>query len=429
MIKILKKIVIWILQAEARLVLKKYKPKIVAVTGSVGKTSAKDAIYEVLETSFLVCKSKKSYNSEIGVSLAILGKDTGWRSVLEWSRIIFEGIALLLFKNHYPKWLVLEVGADRPGDIKKISKWLNPDIVVITRFGDVPVHVEFFDSPDDVIKEKSYLVSALKKDGLLVVNNDDKKSLSMKKKFDGMVMTYGFKEGSAFFASKDNILYKKDIPSGITFKIDYKGKSMPVTIPGVLGRQHVYSALAGLSVGAYLDINIVKMAQAIEAHVGAPGRMRIIKGVRNTCIIDDTYNSSPVATEAALETLRDVKTAGRKIAILGEMLELGEYSNEEHKKIGKMAGDICDLILIVGINSRMLTEGALIGGISEKNIIEFKDSQKAGKYLEHILKDRDVVLVKGSQGVRMERVVAEVMAHPENKKNLLVRQEKEWFYR
>jgi len=426
MIKALKKIVIWILQMESRLVLKKYKPKIVAITGSVGKTSAKDAIYEVLSTSFLVRKSKKSYNSEIGIPLTILGKDTGWNSVWAWITIIFEGIALLLFKNHYPKWLILEVGADRPGDIKKVSKWLKPDVVVVTRFGDVPVHVEFFNSPEDVVKEKSYLVSALKKNGVLIINNDDKKTLSMKNKFDGMVMTYGFEKGSAFFASKDNIVYKKEVPSGVSFKIDYKGKSMPVTISGVLGRQHIYSALAGFSVGAYLDINMVKMAQATEAHVGAPGRMKIIKGIKNTCIIDDTYNASPVAMEAALETLRDVKTAGKKIAVLGEMLELGEYTNEEHKKIGKIAGEVCDLVLAVGIRSRGLIDGALIGGLNEKNIIEFKDSRKAGKYLEHVLKDRDVVLVKGSQGIRMERTVAEIMAHPQRKAELLVRQEPEW---
>lgn len=426
---IFKIIVVWIIQAQAKLVLKKYKPKIVAVVGSVGKTSTKDAIASVLAEFFLVRKSEKSYNSELGVPLTILGRETGWGSLIAWVAIIFEGFALLLFKNHYPKWLVVEVGADRPGDIQKISEWLKPDVVVVTRFGEVPVHVEFFSSPEALLKEKACLVSALKKDGILVVNNDDKKALSMKEKFDGMIMTYGFNKGSAFLASKDEIIYKNGKPVGLTFKIDYDGKSMPVTLFGVLGRQHIYPAIAALSVGGYLKLNMVRMSQAFGKYSTAPGRMRIIEGIKGACIIDDTYNASPVAMEAALETLRNIKTEGKKIAVLGDMLELGKYTVEEHKRIGEVAGGVCDLLLVVGMRTKGIVSGALIGGISEKNIIEFNDAQKAGKYLEHILKSGDIVLIKGSQRVRMERTVAEIMAHPEYKAELLVRQEKEWMAR
>jgi UDP-N-acetylmuramoyl-tripeptide--D-alanyl-D-alanine ligase len=427
--KIFKKIVIWILQTEAKLVLKKYKPKIIAVTGNVGKTSVKDMIHTALSSSFLVRKSEKSYNSELGVPLTILGRETGWNNPFTWISIIFEGFALLVLKNHYPKWLVLEVGADRPGDIQKISSWLKPDIVVVTRFGDIPVHVEYFNSPDALVEEKSHLVSALKKDGLLILNNDDEKALSMKRKFDGMVMTYGFKEGSALLASRDQIIYKKNFPVGATFKVDYNGKSMPVTLSGVLGKQHIYPALAALSVGGYLKLNMVRMSQALETHVGAPGRMRIIKGIKEACIIDDTYNASPVAMDAALETLKEIKTTGKKIAVLGDMLELGKYTMEEHKRIGEVAGSVCDLLIVVGLRAKWVVEGALLGGIGEKNVIEFSDSQEAGKYLEHTLGEGDIVLVKGSQRVRMERTVAEIMAHPEDKVNLLVRQEKEWMER
>jgi len=408
---ILKKIITLILTLEARLVLRKYKPKIIAVTGSVGKTSAKDAIYEVLATSLSVRKSEKSYNSELGIPLTILGRETGWGSPLAWISNIFEGAALILLKNHYPKWLVVEVGADRPGDIQKISAWLKPDIVIVTRFGKVPVHVEFFGSPEALIEEKSHLVSALKKDGLLILNNDDDKALSMKRKFEGMVMTYGFKKGSA---------------TGVTFKIDYDGTSMPVTLYGVLGKQHIYAALTALSVGGYLKLNMVRMSQALETHGGAPGRMQIIEAIKDAQIIDDTYNASPVATEAALETLREIKTDGRKIAVLGDMLELGKYTVEEHKRLGEIAGEVCDILLVVGLRARSMVEGALLGGISEKNIIEFSNSQKAGKYLEQILEKDDIVLIKGSQSIRMERAVGEIMAHPERKAELLVRQEKEW---
>ncbi len=426
---IIKKIIIWILRLEARLILKKYKPGVIAVTGSVGKTSTKDAIYTALDDFLLIRKSVKSYNSELGVPLAILGCETGWNNPLLWGRNILEGLALILFKNHYPKWLILEIGADRPGDIEKVSQWLKPDILIITRFGDVPVHVEFFASPEDLVKEKSYLVSALKKKGFLVVNNDDKRSFAMREKFDGMTTTYGLGKGSAMLASKESIVYKDDKPVGVKVRVDHDGSSVPLDLVGVTGKQYVYSALAALSVGVYLKVNVIKMSQALKSFRGSPGRMRLIDGIKGSCIIDDTYNASPVAVEAALETLKDIETKGVKIAVLGDMLELGKYTVEEHKKIGKLAGGVCDLLLVVGLRAKSITEGALLGGLSEKNVIEFEDSQKAGKYLEHILKEGDVVLVKGSQSMRMEHAVEEIMAHPEHKAELLVRQEKEWMER
>src|SRR3989344_1903834 len=139
-----KKIITAILQAEARLILRKYKPKIAAITGTVGKTSAKDAIYTVLSGSHYVRKSQKSFNSELGVPLTIIGAASGWNNPLLWLYNIIAGLGVILLKNHYPKWLVLEVGVDQPGDMQKITSWLKPDIAVITRFSKVPVHVEFF---------------------------------------------------------------------------------------------------------------------------------------------------------------------------------------------------------------------------------------------------------------------------------------------
>lgn len=427
--RVIKKTIIRILQLEARLILKKYQPGVIAVTGSVGKTSTKDAIYTALDDFMLVRKSVKSYNSELGIPLTILGCETGWNNPFVWIKNILEGLALILFKNHYPKWLILEIGADRPGDIKKVSQWLKPDILVITRFGEVPVHVEFFASPEDLVKEKSYLVSALKEKGLLIVNNDDKRSLAMREKFDGMTTTYGFGKGSAMLASKESVVYKDDKPVGVKVRVDHDGSSVPLDLVGVTGKQYVYSALAALSVGVHLKVNIIKMSESLKSFRGSPGRMRLIDGIKGASIIDDTYNASPVAVEAALETLEEIETKGIKIAVLGDMLELGKYTVEEHKKIGKLAGSVCDLLLVVGLRAKSITEGALLGGLGEKNIIEFEDSQKAGKYLEHILKEGDIVLVKGSQSMRMEHTVEEIMAHPENKTELLVRQEEEWIDR
>src|SRR3990167_8511888 len=153
-----KKAVVYVITLEARAILRKYKPKIVAVTGSVGKTSTKDAIYAVLQKGAHVRKSEKSFNSEVGLPLTILGAPNAWSNPLRWLQNIIDGLFMLVFNAQYPEWLILEVGADRPGDITSLSKWLPVDIAVITLLPEMPVHVEFFDSPEAVIEEKASLL-------------------------------------------------------------------------------------------------------------------------------------------------------------------------------------------------------------------------------------------------------------------------------
>ena len=147
-------VTVYILTKLSKLILKKYKPKIVVVTGSVGKTSTKDAIYTAISPFAHVRKSEKSYNSEIGIPLTILGAPNGWSNPSVWLANILGGISLVLFKHKYPEWLVLEVGVGKPGDMKKIASWLRSDVVVITHFGTVPVHIEFFASKSEIVKEK-----------------------------------------------------------------------------------------------------------------------------------------------------------------------------------------------------------------------------------------------------------------------------------
>jgi len=266
--KIFKKIIVWILQIEARLVLKKYKPKIVAITGSVGKTSAKDAIYIALGSAFFVRKSEKSFNSEIGVPLTILGCQNAWNNPLIWIKNIFIGLGVVLLKNHYPKWLVLEVGADAPHDIEKIARWLKPNIAVLTKFATVPVHVEFFESPQDLIDEKKKLINYLKKDGVLVLNNDDPNMCAIQVPEGIKKISFGFEENSDIRSFNYQIVYENLKPRGITFRIDYAGKSVPVTLNGILGQHQVLPALAALSVAISQNLNIVTVAQAWGKEIG-----------------------------------------------------------------------------------------------------------------------------------------------------------------
>ena len=155
----------------------RHKPKIIAVTGSVGKSTTKDAIYAVLSGSLHVRKSEKSFNGDVGVPLTILGCENGWKNPLKWLINIAKGLWLVLIPQSYPEWLVLEVGADRPGDIKRIARWLKPDIAVLTAIPETPAHVEFFASPDELMKEKLSLAESLKPGGTLVLYGDDSRML------------------------------------------------------------------------------------------------------------------------------------------------------------------------------------------------------------------------------------------------------------
>lgn len=430
---IFKNIVTAILTFEAKLVLRKYKPKIIAVTGSVGKTSTNDAIFAVLSPFFFVRKGEKSYNSEIGIPLTILGVPNAWRNPFGWFLNIVDGLSLIINKKSYPAWLVIEVGSDRPGDIKKIAKWLKPDINVITVFPRIPVHSEFFPTPEAVNEEDAGLIKSVKSDGCLILNHDNSEVIAVRSKFPGRAITYGFSEGSSLLGSNPNILYSGEgetgSPIGVSFKLDYEGAILPVRINGVLGKNPMYSALAALATGHALGLNIITMIEALSNYELAPGRLRLIPGIKDTIIIDDTYNSSPVASETALEALKEVKVKGRKIAALGDMLELGKHSAEEHRKIGEEAGKICDMLITVGLRARFIAEGALISGMSENNIFQFENSREAGKFLDENLKEGDIVLMKGSQGTRMERAVEEVMAYPDEKKKFLCRQDDEWSIR
>ncbi len=424
----LKSIIVAILTLEARFVLKKYKPKVVVVTGSVGKTSTKDAVFTVLSSAFFVRKSEKSFNSDIGVPLTILGCPNGWNNLIQWARNILEGLALIFLTNHYPKWLVLEVGADRPDDIARLMRWLGPDIVVTTRFPDIPVHVEFYNSPEDVVKEELLPVHSLQQGGFLIANADDPHTATLLPA-QGERLSYGFSKAADFMASHEHVLIENGLPMGMQFHVNCKGSSVPVTLRGVLGTQHVYPALAAIAVGASQGINLAIASESLSAHEFPPARMRLIEGKRNSVIIDDTYNSSPIAAEAALAAFTVVRgraKEGRNIAILGDMMELGSYSVDEHRRIGAIAADTATMLMTVGVRSRDIALAAKEAGMKEECINLFDNSGQAAETLVELPQEGDVILVKGSQSIRMERIVEALMANPNDREKLLARQEEEW---
>lgn len=427
--KIFKQIIVVVVTWQAKLVLKRYHPKIIAITGSVGKTSTKDAIFTVLSKFKTVRKSEKSFNSEIGLPLTILGSPNGWSNPFVWLETIARGFALILWKHSYPEWLVLEIGAGKPNDIKSVAKWLAPDIVVITRFPDKPVHVEFFGSTEKIIEEKTALMYALKPDGLLILNHDDEKVYSLHHKSPCRTISYGINENATYHATYPTYMYKEldhmKIPLGINFKLEFGGNAFPVNLPHIIGMHYVGSALAALACANEIGCDLLSSINAVADYATPPGRLSLIEGVNNSVIIDDTYNSSPVAVEGALEVLKEMK-GNRKIVVLGDMLELGKLTEETHREIGDGIVGLADMLITVGPRAKFIAEGAIDAGFSLKEVYSFDSSNTASKFLVGVVEKGDIVLLKGSQGVRLERAVEAIMAHPELKMKLLCRQEKEW---
>lgn len=424
--ELLKSILIGILVVESRILLRRHKPTIVAITGSVGKTSTKDAIFAVLKDRIHARKSEKNYNTDLSVALTVLGLRNAGHNPWLWTKNIFDGLLHALFIHDYPKVLVLELGVDRPGDMKKLTRFIKPDVVVLTRLPDVPSHVEFFSSPQEVTDEKLQLVWALKKDGVLVYNHDDEKVREAAQEVRQQSFGYSRYSPSHFTASGDTIVYDGALPEGLSFTLTHVKESVTVRVRGSIGVQQTYNYAAACAVGSIFGISLTDAAHALDAFTPPPGRMKLIRGIKNTLIIDDTYNSSPTASARAIQTLSELKGFSRKIAVLGDMLELGQYSVREHERIGEQAALTVDMLVTIGVRARKIAEGALEHGLSEKNIFQYDDPARAGAELRQMLQKGDVLLVKGSQFVRSERVVKAVMADPEHAQELLVRQEEFW---
>lgn len=421
-----KSIVVAILIQEARWLLKRHKPTIIAITGSVGKTTTKDAVFAAIKNSISARKSEKSFNSEIGVPLTVLGLSNAWSNPFLWVKNIFDGLIAALFLKNYPAVLILETGIDRPGDMERLAEWIKPDIVVLTRLPSVPVHVEFFPTPEAVADEKMKLVSALKPEGAFIYNHDD--TVIQKHLDEVLQRSVGFSRylKSQFTGASDRVVYSDDIATGSEFNIAHQGDVFTVRINGTAGTQQVYACAAALAVADALELPLAEAAQGLSEMRSPNGRLRLLPGIKATTILDDTYNSSPTACEQALQTLNEIKYAKRKIIVLGDMLELGRFSSTEHERIGTMIPPVAKVLITIGVRARKFAEGALIAGMPEKNIYQYDDALQAGRELQSMLQPGDVVLVKASQGIRAERIVEEIMAEPDRAGELLVRQDKAW---
>jgi len=409
----------------ARAILHKYKPQIIMVTGSVGKTSTKDAVIAAFSLYTNVRGSEKSFNSEIGVPLTIIGAKNPWENPFRWIEVITAALNLLVTHKPYPKLLVLEVGADRPGDLARILRIATPDAVVVTRLPDVPVHVEAYVSTTAVKDEEFTPAYALAAGAPLVLASDNEYALSTGKKTNARLITFGFTNTSDVSISAPSVYMEKGRVVGMEAHMVIEGKKYPLIVRGALGAHQLLAPAAALACAVSLGVPHEKALKGLSRYSPPAGRTRILEGMKNTVIVDDSYNSSPAALEEALTALFSFPAQGRRVAVLGDMLELGRYSLEEHEKAGQHASSVVDVLIAVGTRAKAIADSAEKNGLAEGQVFFATDSYDASRLLPTLIEQGDTVLIKGSQGMRMERVVEALLENPEDVK-FLVRQEREW---
>ncbi len=416
--------ILWYLEKLAKHRLKKLRPDIIGITGSVGKTSTKEAIYHVLARRQQVLRNQKSYNTEFGILLAILEQESGFSSPLRWLGILWRALKVALFsKAPYGK-MVLEMGVDKPTDMDFLLKIVKPSIGVITAIKAVHLAEGQFQNLEEILAEKSKIVKRMGKSDWAILNADDHYLELLTGQLDANVITFGMSEGADIKA-----VNVRSSEKGLEFDLEFDERQVEVHLPQLIGKHHIYVVLPAIAIGFLNEFKWETIKAGLEDFHLPPGRMNLIRGISQSVIIDSSYNASPSTMKVALEVLEDVKPKGigRRIAVLGNMNELGDLTDSEHRRIGREVGNVADMLLTVGDHAKLYAEEAVKVDLDANHVWNFADSKSAGEFLRERLKAGDVVLVKGSQNkVRLERCVKEIMEEPERARDLLVRQGEAW---
>jgi UDP-N-acetylmuramoyl-tripeptide--D-alanyl-D-alanine ligase len=427
------------------------KPLIIAVVGSVGKSSTKQAIGAVLSVNEGEDKARisaKSYNNDLGVPLTVFGKPAPGRSLSRWLDLLWTAWATARgWKRIGSRLIVLEMGADHPGDLERLLKIAPPSIGVVSAITPedttlAPAHTANYPSIDALADENALLVKAIGPEGTVILNADDKRAFALRHETRAHVLTFGETD-----AADVRILQTKTTaepgdygarPTGIEVTLESLNCLLKLRIPSVFGRPIAYALAAAIAVGVSLDIPFENMEGISSAIEPMKGRTRIIPGIKHTTLLDDTYNASPIAVLSALRDLANLplEPRQRRVACLGEMRELGPESQTLHRMVGAEAAKLgIDLLVSCGTLAHAMAEGARANGMKEEQVIVFDDTPEAGKFLQDWIRPGDIVLAKASEGqrdskgVRMERVIKELMAEPQRASELLVRQEDAWMTR
>ncbi|MFQ5964475.1 MAG: UDP-N-acetylmuramoyl-tripeptide--D-alanyl-D-alanine ligase [Candidatus Scalinduaceae bacterium] len=349
------------------------RTRFVAITGSNGKTTTKDMVYHVLKNFKNVSRSRNSHNNFVGVPLTIFETD----------------------RTH--DFCVVEMGTNAPGEIKRLSKIISPNFTILTNIAHA--HLEGLGSIEGVADEKAEFIENMDKNGTLITNTDDYWCNQISSRFNGRIISFGFKENVQIRASK-----VKRNKSGFVFTVN---GSFPITLP-VLGKHNIYNSLATIAVCSAIGINIEEICKKFS-DFKLPS-MRMEKQIcGDIVIINDSYNSNPSSMLAALDEFSQLPVPGRKILVCGDMLELGEEAEKQHKQIGeKVAKAKIDVLLTVGPFSGFVAEGAIDGGMPSENVLSYKTSEEICYFVASLLKSKDTILIKGSRKMKLESVLHQI---------------------
>jgi UDP-N-acetylmuramoyl-tripeptide--D-alanyl-D-alanine ligase len=337
---------------------------------------------------------------------------------------------LLIFKDKdYPEILILEMGIDRQGDMKYLTSIVKVDVAIVTAVS--YSHLEYFGNLQNIKKEKQILIERLDQQGLAILNYDSEPVKEMADISRAKILSYGVKNSANLQAQDINYNFTRGSYelSGIHFKLNDEGSIVPVFLKNVMSEPAIYAALAAAAVGLYFKMNLVEIAATLSDFSLPPGRMNLLPGIKHSFLIDDTYNSSPEAAISAVDILSkiNIDPSAHKYAVLGDMLEIGSYTEEGHQLVGqKVCREKIDFLIAVGERARDFIKGAKDAGCGDEHLFYFDKAEEAGHFLQNRIKEGDVLLIKGSQGMRMEKIVKELMAEPEKAAELIVRQGKEW---
>jgi UDP-N-acetylmuramoyl-tripeptide--D-alanyl-D-alanine ligase len=360
------------LQQAARFWRRRLNLKVIGVTGSVGKSTTKEAIAEALGVRYRTLRSPGNLNNEIGLPLSILKLDSSYQRA------------------------VLEMGFYVPGEIQFLCDIALPQIGVVTNVG--TVHAERAGSQEAIARGKSELVQALPEEGVAILNFDDPWVRKMEEKTKARVFFYGLSPEADLWADQIEGLGL----DGIRFRLHYKGETVHSHVP-MIGRHSVHTVLRAAAVAINDGLSWQEIFSGLS-HGRAQLRLAVVRSASGALILDDTYNASPESTLAALNLLDELD--GRKIAVLGDMLELGPYERQGHEIVGMRAAQVAKILLTLGARARMIAAAARRAGMKPSNILEFDDPQPITDWLNENLQPNDAVLVKGSRALRMDRITA-----------------------